>query len=270
MCVNTLHNLHSTDIRIQISNGSKRTQKNPNMSYSVIITASYIPSHPSIEFIKRVLDSLKYVNLADDTLIVLAHDYNDSSAYQTYLENLSVYVSVCELFSTHFDKPNIKLLVRENHGCLTGNIRNAMLHINSDYVLIVQHDLPFVQEFNISEVIEDMQTNTELKHVRFNKRANIKFGFDSINDLFGDQFKAKNYTYTKTPGWSDNNHIALASYYREIVLKECSDGTFMENTLQGKITDETAHKKYGTYLFGPINHPEYITHTDGRGNASLI
>lgn len=75
--------------------------------------------------------------------------------------------------------------------------------------------------------------------------------------------KNKKIIYTKTPAWSDNNHICLTQYYKDIIMKECSDGYPMESKIQGKINKKT-HKKYGTYLFGELNHPKIIRHTDGR------
>jgi len=62
-----------------------------------------------------------------------------------------------------------------------------------------------------------MKTNPELKHVRFNKRANLKQASDALNDLFGKQLVSTNYTYTRTPSWSDQNHICLSKYYRDII-----------------------------------------------------
>ena len=40
---------------------------NNRMSLSVIITASFVKSHPSIEFIKTVIESLELINLKKDT-----------------------------------------------------------------------------------------------------------------------------------------------------------------------------------------------------------
>lgn len=230
------------------------------MSCSVIITASHIPSHPSIDFIKMTYESLRYANLEKGTPIILAHDFNDSESYKQYLANLEKYIK---------DKPDVRIVTCEKHKHLTGNVRNAFNHINTDYVLIIQHDLPFIREFNIPQIIEDMQLNPELKHVRFNKRSNTKTGFDSINNLFGKQLISKTHTYTRTPGWSDNNHLCPTAYYRDVILKECSDGAPMESFIWNKSINEDTHAKYGTYLFGPINEKAYITHIDGRNNKSI-
>ena len=109
-----------------------------------------------------------------------------------------------------------------------------------------------------------MEENDNIKYIRFNKRKNIKEGFDALNNLFGLQVKQENYTYTRTPAWSDNNHLCLTGYYTDIVMKECPDGCPMEKILHGKNKNEEIHNKYGTYLFGELNYPQVIKHTDGR------
>lgn len=224
------------------------------MSYSIIITASYISSHPSIEFIKYTIQSLKYINMTQKIPIILAHDYSNNPNYIEYIQNLREYIS---------DKPNIKIVIRDSHGHLTGNIRNALTYIDTDYVLIIQHDLPFTRYFDINKVIEDIKQNPEMKHIRFNYRTNIKTKYDSINDLFGKQLKSVHYTYTRTPGWCDQNHLCNTNYYRDIILKECDDGNFMENYLSNKSTTEEIHTKYGTYIFGELNALACINHLNG-------
>lgn len=226
-------------------------------SYSIIITSSHILSHPKITLIKETLDSLSKINMAKDTKIILAHDFSDDINYIEYLQNLKDYIA---------DKANIQIVVRDTHGHLTGNVRNAFNFIDTEYVLIIQHDFPFLGNFDLEKVIEDMKNNSELKHIRFNKRKTIKTGSDALNDLFGKQIESQNYTYTRTPSWSDNNHLCSSDYYRDIVLKECKNGKPMESYLLKKSTTEERHDKYGTYIFGPLDHPPMIKHTNGRAS----
>lgn len=223
--------------------------------YSIIITASFIPSHPSIEFIQCVIESLKHIHMDKDTPIILAHDYSEDSKFVEYLENLRDYIS---------DKKNIQIVVCSSHGHLSGNVRNAFEYINTEYALIIQHDLPFIRDFEIVKIINDMKNNPELKHIRFNKRRTLKVGYDALNDLFGKQIISQNYSYTRTPGWSDNNHLCRSDYYIDIILKECKDGKPMESYLFKKIETEEIHNKYGTYIFDEINKPAYINHINGR------
>jgi hypothetical protein len=224
-------------------------------SYSIIITSSHIPSHPKITFIKDTIESLSKINMAKDTKIILAHDFSDDINYMQYLQNLKDYIA---------DKRNIQIVVRDTHGHLTGNIRNAFNFINTEYVLIIQHDFPFIGNFDLEKVVDDMKNNPELKYVRFNKRKTIKIGSDALNDLFGKQVESQNYTYTRTPSWSDNNHVCRSDYYKDLILKECNDGRPMERYLIKKSMTEEIHNKYGTYIFGALNNPPMIKHTNGR------
>lgn len=222
---------------------------------TIIITTNFIPSHPKIKLIQETIESLQLINMPHDTEIILAHDYDNHINYIKYFEKLNEYIK---------SYSNIKIIKRKDHGHLTGNIRNALQYVNSKYILVIQHDLPFIKMFDIQKVIHDMEENDNIKYVRFNKRKNIKEGFDALNNLFGLQVKQENYTYTRTPAWSDNNHLCLTGYYIDIVMKECQDGCPMEKILHGKNKNEEMHNKYGTYLFGELNHPQVIKHTDGR------
>lgn len=227
---------------------------------TIIITASFVPSHPSIALIKETIESLALLNLPSGTKVILAHDAGTDEKYLKYLDNLREYIA---------PYPHISLVVRETRGHLTGNVRNALQYVTSKYILLLQHDLPFIAAADIVKVIEDMEEFPQLKHIRFNRRPNAKIAYDSINELFGKQLPCKNHTYTRTPGWSDQNHISPLSYYTDIVMKECKDGNFMERFLHKRTKTEEIHEKYGTYLFGELNYPAMIKHTHGRKTTAI-
>jgi len=185
----------------------------------------------------------------------LAHDYNNHPNYKKYIENLQEYIK---------DKPNIQIVMRSTHGCLVGNVRHALTFVNTEFVLIMQHDLFFLRTLpDLSKVMEDMIANPSLKHIRFNRLINTYNMYDKYW-LFGKQVSSTNFTYTRTPGWSDNNHLARTSYYKDLIMKECKDGGFMEGQLYWKIKDEASHETYGTYLFGGLDEAPYTGHSDGR------
>ena len=225
------------------------------MDITVIITASYIPSHPRIDLIQETIESLRYTSCTSETPIILAHDYNEHPHYKKYFEHLQEYIK---------DKSNIQIVMRPTRGCLVGNVRHALSFVKTEFILIMQHDLFFLRELpNLSKVMEDMRCNPSLKHIRFNRLFNTYNMYDKYW-LFGKQVTSTNYTYTRTPGWSDNNHLALTSYYNNLIMKECKDGGFMEGDLYWKIKDEASYETYGTYLFGGLDEAPYTGHSDGR------
>jgi len=225
------------------------------MDLTVIITASYIPSHPSIQLMQEVIESLRYTTCTSETPVLLAHDYNPHPHYTTYLKNLEMYIA---------DKPNFKIVLRDSKGHLTGNVRHAVTFVTTEFILLLQHDLPFLRQLPpLSKVIEDMKINPSLKHVRFNRLINTYNMYDKYW-LFGKQVSSTNFKYTRTSGWSDQNHLARTSYYKDLILKECKDGAFMEAQLYWKIKDESTHETYGTYLFGELEEAPYTGDLDGR------
>ena len=210
--------------------------------------------------IQTVIDSLRHLNLEPNTPIILSHDYSNHPDYLQYLHCLRDYVQ---------QKPEFQIVTRDTHGHLTGNVRNALQYVNTPYVMVLQHDMPFISSFSVSKVMEDLEAHPELQIVRFNKRANIKAGWDGKNSLFGLQIQSHNYTYTRTPTWSDNNHISRKDYYDDIVMPECFDGKPMELHFYNRITTPEVHKKYGTFIFGPLGQSAMVSHLDGRRSKSI-
>lgn len=249
---------------------------------TIIVTASPIRTHPSIDIIKATVDSfnlIKYKNgtALDSCNIILAHDglveadvtfkvkrrprrnvrewarivgYKDE-LYDEYLNKLK----------NHYeDKSNIKIIKKPEWGHLTGSVRHAFSYVETDYVLIVQHDLPFVRQFDASSIIDDMENLSYLKYVRFNKNSNVD---GNGCDSFREQIKRNN-NYIKTNCWSDNNHICKADYYNSLILKEAPDGVPMEAVIAWEAYKNENFEKYQTYVYGEMNEPQYIKHTDGK------
>ena len=222
-----------------------------------MITSSPLGDHPSIDCIQETIESLSHIKDLTNEQIIIAQDglrYEDKNKkYEGYLKNLEKYIKENNM--------NAKINLKESWGGLTGNIRDAIKLVKTKYLLVIQHDFPFVSDFEVYKMIEDMEENSQLKHVRFNKRSNGAYMWDN-NKLFRKELICKNYIYTRTGIWSDMNHLTTLKYYQEIVLKESEDEDFMESSLKDKPLED--HKKYGTYIFGPVNYPKTILHIKGR------
>ena len=197
--------------------------------------------------IKTTIESLKFIGLKkENSEVLIAQDNHPKRPkkrgprYEIYKKRLQDYLNKNPDF-------NYKILKGRpgNRIGLVGNVMNAFKHVKSEYVLVIQHDMPFLDKgIDINKIMEDMKSNPKMKHVRFNRRRNIPRGFDGENkNLFGNQIKANNYTYTSTGGWSDNNHICLASYYRNVVFPRCKQAGFMEKFLNGTHRGGSGHKE---------------------------
>jgi hypothetical protein len=224
-------------------------------SLIVIVTTSPVPSNPSIKMITTVIKSL------DDNVfngkkykVIIACDGSDTKneKYDQFVKNLKDFYS---------DNSTVSVILNSKKGHLSGNIRNAFSNVNTEFVMLVQHDLLFVKKINVESILEDMKNNPELKHVRFNKRDNIKAGWDNTPLFASKIIKGNNNSYIFTESWSDQNHIAKSEYYRSIVLKEVNDVVFMESLLNN--ISKGNHNKYGTYIYGDLNDKNVIVHLDG-------
>ena len=226
------------------------------ISFDVIVTASLIPSHPSIKTIRQTIESLHFLNYRGSQRInvFLAHDFASDPKYEQYFKNLERY---CKQYNTT-SLFHLIVVRRKTHGHLVGNVRNALTHTTQEYLLIIQHDFPFCKHFDIHTVLQDMEERPELKHVRFNKRKNYKGKWDADDRLCWNNHnvRGKNH-YISTLCWSDNNHLTRKSYYDNTVMQKSKDGGAMEHYMNGNV-------HYGTYVFGTIGESKYIHHTDGR------
>ena len=224
------------------------------MNFTIIITTSPTITNPDITMINCVMNSIfKNIKSNFEKNIIISCDGTDkeNEKYNNFIDNLN---------EKYKNNKNISIIVNEKKGHLTGNIRNSIKHVNTKYILFVQHDLVIVKEINVDKVIDDMEKNSKLKHIRLNKRANQKSGWDNT-DLFASEIIKQNYNYILTEAWSDQNHFTTKDYYLKNVLSNVEDGTFMENVMDNICKGH--HSTFGTYLFGKIDEERYIAHIDG-------
>ena len=234
------------------------------VKFNIIITASYIPTHPSIKIIKKTIESLDKIGPVDGHKIkvILAHDYSEEKNYKEYLSNLQDYCNIRNKNNKNF---YLKIVVRRTHGHLVGNVRRSLKYVNSKYILVIQHDLMFCREFNIQSILHDMIKFKNLKHVRFNKRTNIEKGYDKTKVPLWNKYNIRgNNNYISTFNWSDNNHLCPIDYYKDVVMNLCENGKPMEYFLYKRRKKKSLNDHLGTYVYGELNEPCVIRHLDGR------
>ena len=229
---------------------------------TIIISTSPIPSNPKTIYIDAIIKSIKENLFIDNEYkIIIACDGTDNinPNYNQYIDNLK------NKYKSH---ENILIVVNDEKGHLTGNLRNAVKYVNTEYLMLVQHDLIFISKINPNKIIEDMIKYPNLKHLKFNKRNNIKQGWDNTRKFASIKVKG-NYTYIMTESWSDQNHICRTDYFKNIVLEIVKEKTFMENILNKVCKGK--HDKFGTFIIGDVNDENTIVHLDGsetRGGSS--
>lgn len=133
---------------------------------SILITTSFIKSHPSTEMIEETIRRLP----CNDAKVLIVCDgfkvsdkpkaksgtvtQDDSLKYKEYLDRLLI------LF------PNYLIIIRDKRYGYAGNLKYCLGLIETNYVMIVQHDQYFIRDINIGKVAEVME-NTGIKYIGF-------------------------------------------------------------------------------------------------------
>jgi len=236
---------------------------------TVIVLGHPVNSHPDISLIERTVESLKLLNLAPETKIVLSHDRPKRDLTKQKKVNFDFYLD--NLSKRYRDASNLIITVTPKHSFLSGNIRHALTHVETKYVLLVQHDLAFSQSVNIRALLSAMESHEEIKHVRFNKRPNyVKEGWDfypqerlefvkekSFNTDFGDL------ELLTTLAWSDQNHLTTVTYYRDLVLPLCSKYKVYPEDMLNPFTRSSLFGFFGNFVYGSLSDDAFIDDLDG-------
>ena len=245
---------------------------------TVIVSASYLDSHPDITFIKEVIESLELTGITYDTPIILSHDRikpdtegfeNKEKAYREYFKTLQKYAD-----SSKFS--NITIFQAPEWGHLTRTLKYTVSQVKTKYMLVLQHDIHIRREIPVLKMIDLMERNAHIKHLRFNVRKNHPIfmwwdGYQGGKTLFNEE-EYDGVKLCVTPAWSDQNHLATKEYYETVVFPDCTnpDGEliydFMENRLNGLCHHN--HARYGTYIYGEYGAPRTSRHSDGRNSST--
>lgn len=172
---------------------------------TVIVTSNLIPSHPSIWMINETISSVSkhLIGLGSNYRLLLPVDgYKrgvkkpDRKRFYKYLETLEQAY------------PDATLFINWRSVGLTKNVLTAIHNVTTEFVYLVQHDMPFIADINhVGLVAAARATQGYPFNVRFNKVRNIPVGINrgqcwNANTILSHHASSGLY-FTKTPSWSD-------------------------------------------------------------------
>jgi hypothetical protein len=191
---------------------------------TIIITSSLIPTHPSLDIIDRTLESLKYLTgLSEHTPIIIAvdgmHDH-DKRRYPSKARRLSLYVDALKQKYTRDAAPsfrssdnsngpkhlrNIRVLSQSKRLNLNGNVKRALNRVHTEFMYVIQHDIPFIHEVNHTALVRTFREYPEtIRLVRFSTKKVLERD-EERQGLCGEQgkFSTGDVKLSKTHIWSD-------------------------------------------------------------------
>lgn len=175
---------------------------------TIIITSSLVPSHPSVELIHRTIQSLEYLHglPVQSTPIIITVDgaYYRSPQGSQAPKNIILSQYIENLHDAYRDWPNLQIVPQPIRVNLVGNVQKVMPMVQSEYVYMIQHDMPFISSINHEALIRTMQQNHEVRLVRFSPRTTLSRERDKLG-LCGDEIdvEANGIALAKTHTWSD-------------------------------------------------------------------
>ncbi len=248
---------------------------------AVFITANPIPSHPSSHQILNTLDSLDFLGLPKGTHVFLLHDglrltqrlTKVRSVYKSYRDSLSHALA---------SREDVHIVTLSRWGHISQLLRKGVTLTAAEYLLVVQHDLPFVRRVDLASILDFMRHESTIRHVRFNLRKNVPEGQDAMttrragkivedrSHFFGQYESDSKHSVplVATLAWSDNNFLCPRWYLKEIVLAPIGTLRMAPEWAMNGLNSPETHKILGTFVAGKLGDPPVISHTDGRNSSA--
>jgi hypothetical protein len=208
-----------------------------------------------------VIESLQHLNLPNTTPIILGCDAPTKlhTKYAQFQQN------VREKY------PHVQIVEASEKAGICNNVKSAMSVVQTKYVILVQHDMPFARPLEIPSALQVMERYPKVKYIRFNQNENQcrRAGCDDRDCSFyrEQRFPVVEQQQTclaliRTACWSDNNHLTTVAYYNQVVFPKCKPGDAMEKVMT-PFSAANTHNITGTYIYGPLGFPWQVEHEDG-------
>jgi len=264
---------------------------------TVILSTSPVGRHPSTQLIDEVIGSM--LQLADGVsncdMIIVCDGYRgadkDGVLYSepryrvgivdaVSAANYEAYKAKLRGRAAAATSPSLKVLELESRHGFGFAVRAALEHVQTPYVLVVQHDRPFTRRCDVPRVLSAMEADPgRLKYVGLPTSTTVGHQYHVLSK-YGiriEAFEADAGGLKMLPliQWYDSTHICQVAHYRSFVFgprRLVSRGGFIEDKLgQAQLADirakgvEAGHPEYGTFLAAGDGFSEpCVAHLDGR------
>lgn len=236
---------------------------------SVVITTSPVPSHPSTMMLTAVLNSFSRVRTLQECSIVIVCDgFNlckkitwkagriteeAAANYESYLENLEAMLNDSRL------PDGTKLVFLDGRNGQAMGVLAGLMHVSTPHVLVHQHDLEFMFDFNLSSVLDVLDDpDNDVKYAGLPLLTNLSYEAIAWQHHGVRVNPVQHHGVSMVPivFWYDSTHIASTQHYRDLVFGPSQTyelGNFVEETFGVRQRSHImeagleVHSMYGTY-----------------------
>jgi hypothetical protein len=230
---------------------------------TIVLVTSVLPSHPSTELIEKTIADIR-VHLPNNEIIMqidgLRNEQLDREAdYNLYKEKM--------LWKCLHEYKNVLPVIFNSHSHQTTMMKQTIETIKTPLMLYIEGDAPLTPDCPIDwekciDLIETGQANT----VRFHHEALIP---EPHKHLMLSEIE----DFTKTIQWSQRPHLSTKVYYRDIVLPNVPDNTFIEDHFHGVVQNDYNDDgmqgwfKHRLWIYTPHGNIKRSYHLDGRAGG---
>ncbi len=205
---------------------------------TVILVTSVIPSHPETYIVEETIKSIRH-HLPDSEIILQIDGIREEQLHRK--ADYDEYISRM-LWKCLHEYENILPIVFDEHSHQSTMMKKTVEFIRTPLILYVEADAPLVVDETIDwdaciEMIASEKANT----IRFYHEAVVPAVHDWLMIDLVDSF-------LQTYQWSQRPHLSSLKYYKQEILKNIPEKTFIEDYVHGMVHEDyvVPWKKHGS------------------------
>jgi hypothetical protein len=225
---------------------------------TVLVSTSFIPSHPSTQIIDETIESIRKY-LPNCEIIIMFDGVRSEDEYKQdrYFEYTRRVLDACA-YKWH----NVLPIISDKWVHQAEMTRRALELVHTPYVLFVEHDTPLTGEIPVDKILEAL-AHPEVNSVRLYHYPSVP---PEHQYMFGERKDICGIPMQKTFQWSQRPHWAKTQWYREVMQRFFAPGVqdFVEETMHPILRKEGWTTWMGMWIYAPERDMIRSIHRFGR------
>ena len=204
---------------------------------TVVLVTSAAPSAPSTLCVDAVISSLERIDglsacrliiMCDEPRIVAYDEHKRRMRWKTgeipSLDHARRYDEYCRALRTKYEDRG-RVVRNENHRGFALSVKDAMALVETEFVLTLQHDRPFVCGFDaLLQTMAKMRVDDRIKYVLFptvpsKKTVDLAQGRYNVDLLRGRVSVNDEVSLLPILFWYDSTHLTTKDYYLNFIFR---------------------------------------------------
>lgn len=171
--------------------------------------------------------------------------------------------------------PRVELLEMPFRACLSSTLKHAMRDVKTEFVNVVQDDLPLQRSPDVALLMETIEDETDVDLVRYTDSNASHYDWTLVGHAWEPWTCASPPTRRRetrncrsgarlslSNQYSDQNHVATVDFYEKHVWPNVKEGSFMEHDIL--CMPSPLFPERCAWFLGDYDEGGYIHHLDGR------